>query len=203
MGKLRVVGINFDHFHMGDLLAMAYKHGDVEVVGICDERPERMSEVIQKFQIPDQHVFTDCQRCLEQTQPDLVILCPAAAKHGEWTERVARFATHILVEKPFAASLAEADRMIQAVLSSALTSPGHVAEPPIIPQADGIAEFFRILEYAVSCEHFLRVIELGVKTHQRIPGGRNTHESDIGVFVFRPFVDVGLHVVAVRAAVPK
>ena len=115
MGKLRVVGINFDHFHMGDLLAMAYQHGDVDVVGICDESLERMSEVIQNFQIPNQNVFTDCERCLEQTQPDLVILCPAAAKHGEWTERVARFSVHILVEKPFAATLAEADRMIQAV----------------------------------------------------------------------------------------
>jgi predicted dehydrogenase len=115
MGKLRVVGINFDHFHMGDLLQMAYKHGDVELVGICDETVERMSEAIRNFQIPEQNVFTDCERCLDQTQPDLVILCPAAARHGEWTERVARFGPHILVEKPFAASLPEADRMILAV----------------------------------------------------------------------------------------
>lgn len=115
MGTLRVAGINFDHFHMGDLLRMAVEHSEVEVVGICDESIERMCDVIQTFKIPDRNVFTDCERCLEQTQPDLVILCPAAAKHGDWTERVARFATHILVEKPFAASLVEADRMIQAV----------------------------------------------------------------------------------------
>jgi hypothetical protein len=32
MGKLRVVGINVDHFHMGDLLRMAYYHGDVQQI---------------------------------------------------------------------------------------------------------------------------------------------------------------------------
>ena len=44
-----------------------------------------------------------------------MILCPATARHADWTEQVAAFGTHLLVEKPFAASLAEADRMIAAV----------------------------------------------------------------------------------------
>ena len=35
---LRIVGINFDHFHMGDLLRMAHDHPEVELVGICDEQ---------------------------------------------------------------------------------------------------------------------------------------------------------------------
>lgn len=115
MDKLRVVGINFDHFHMGDLLRMAFEHPDIGLVGLCDASVERMSDAIESFQIPNTQVFTDCEQCLEQTKADLVILCPAAARHGEWTERVAPSATHILVEKPFAASLGEADRMIQAV----------------------------------------------------------------------------------------
>jgi predicted dehydrogenase len=115
MNSVRVAGVNFDHFHMGDLLRMAFEHPAVDVVGICDESPERMSDVIQSFGVSSDNVFTDCEQCLTDTKPDLVILCPAAAKHGEWTERVARFKTHILVEKPFAASLAEADRMIDSV----------------------------------------------------------------------------------------
>jgi glucose-fructose oxidoreductase len=43
-----------------------------------------------------------------------VILCPAAAEHGLWTQRVSEFGVNVLVEKPFAASLAEADAMIAA-----------------------------------------------------------------------------------------
>jgi len=115
MKKWKIAGINFDHFHMGDLLRMAHEHPSAEIVGVCDERPERMADAIRSFGIPSARVFTDEQECLERTQPNLVILCPAAARHGEWVERVAPAGVHLIVEKPFAASLAEADRMIAAV----------------------------------------------------------------------------------------
>jgi glucose-fructose oxidoreductase len=46
------------------------------------------------------------------TKPDLVILCPATGRHAEWTEKVAPLGVHVLMEKPFAANLADADRMI-------------------------------------------------------------------------------------------
>ncbi|WP_146389765.1 Gfo/Idh/MocA family protein [Allorhodopirellula solitaria] len=116
--RLKVAGINFDHFHMGDLLRMAFEHRDVDLVGICDEDPGRMREARQAFEIPEENVFTDHAQLLETAQPDLVILCPAASTHGEWVERVAPYGCHILVEKPFAASLAEADRMIAACEAS-------------------------------------------------------------------------------------
>jgi glucose-fructose oxidoreductase len=45
----------------------------------------------------------------------VVILCPATALHADWTERVAPCDVHILMEKPFAASLGDADRMIAAM----------------------------------------------------------------------------------------
>ena len=47
-------------------------------------------------------------------KPDLVILCPATARHADYVERVAAHKVHMLVEKPFAASLRDADRMIAA-----------------------------------------------------------------------------------------
>lgn len=112
--KIRVAGINFDHFHMGDLLRMAFDHPQVEIVGICDETPGRMRDAVRNFSIPDEQVFNDVEHCLEQTQPDFAILCPATARHADYVERVARHKVHMLVEKPFAASLKEADRMIAA-----------------------------------------------------------------------------------------
>lgn len=114
----RIAGINFDHFHMGDLLRMVHDHPNAEIVGISDEQPERMADAAKNFALPDDRLFTDFAACLETTKPDLVILCPAAARHAEWTERVAPFGVHILMEKPFAASLAEADRMIAATEST-------------------------------------------------------------------------------------
>jgi glucose-fructose oxidoreductase len=93
---------------------MAHEHPEAEIVGLCDENPERMRDAQRNFGVPLEHLFTDYRACLERAKPDLVILCPAAAQHGKWTQHVAEYGVHILVEKPFAASLAEADAMIAA-----------------------------------------------------------------------------------------
>ena len=115
MAKIRVAGINFDHFHMGDLLRMVHDHPDAELVGICDAKPARMVEATRNFSIPSDAVFTEVDACMEQTKPDVVILCPAAAHHADYTQRVAKYGVHILMEKPFAATLAQADAMIAAM----------------------------------------------------------------------------------------
>jgi glucose-fructose oxidoreductase len=104
--------------HMGDLLRMVHDHPQAELVGVCDEQPRRMDAAARNFAIPPERIFTDYRTCLEKTKPDLVILCPAAAEHGLWTQRVAEFGVNIMVEKPFAASLAEADAMIAAQRSA-------------------------------------------------------------------------------------
>lgn len=111
----RVIGINFDHMHMGDLLRQVHEHPGAEIGGICDPDRGRMQNAIQTFGIPTDRVFTDVGRCLE-TRPDLIILCPATSDHAAYVELVAPLApgAAILVEKPFAASLTDADRMIAA-----------------------------------------------------------------------------------------
>ena len=111
----RIAGINFDHFHMGDLLRFASEHPRVEIVGISDEKPTRMEEAVRKLRLPRERVFSDHRDCLEKAKPDVVILCPAASQHGEWVRKVAQYGPHIMVEKPFAASLKEADAMVKAM----------------------------------------------------------------------------------------
>jgi len=112
--RFRVAGINFDHMHMGDLLRMTAGHPDAEIVAICDDHPERMRTAIRNFGIPRERVFADVDDCLSRSRPDFVVLCPATARHAEYVERVAPHKVHMLVEKPFAASLNDADRMIAA-----------------------------------------------------------------------------------------
>lgn len=115
MKRWKFAGINFDHMHMGDLLRQVSEHPRAEIVGISDEQPARMAGAAGEFRIPPQRVFTDYRECLTTTKPDVVILCPATAQHAAWSEKVAPFGTHVLMEKPFAATLREADRMIAAV----------------------------------------------------------------------------------------
>lgn len=154
--RWKIAGINFDHFHMGDLLRMAHDHPDVEIVGISDEQPERMSGAAANFGLRADCVFTDYQECLDKQRPDVVVLCPATADHATWTELIAPFGVHILMEKPFAASVADADRMIAAmapgkqlainwplrwypshVTAHRLTTEGHIGEVTEVHFYDG------------------------------------------------------------------
>lgn len=112
--RWKIAGINFDHFHMGDLLRMAAEHPQVEVVGLHDAQRPRVQAVTQRLGLSDSLIYDNDQQLMEKTKPDLVILCPAAADHAHWVERIAPFGVPMMVEKPFAASLDEADRMIAA-----------------------------------------------------------------------------------------
>ncbi len=111
--RYRVAGISFEHMHMGDNLQMVAQHPDCELVGVCDAVPERMQAVIAEHRLQPDQVFTDWQHCIERARPDLIILCPSTGDHALWVERLAPLGLPLLLEKPMASSLAEADAMIE------------------------------------------------------------------------------------------
>lgn len=119
MAKIRIAGISFDHMHMGDLLRMVAAHPDAELTGIFDPDRARMQGAVDTFGIPEDRVFTDFDACMA-TRPDLAILCSAPAGHADYTERLAAHGCHVFVEKPFAASVADARRMIAAMQGKVL-----------------------------------------------------------------------------------
>ncbi|MGC4046054.1 MAG: Gfo/Idh/MocA family oxidoreductase [Armatimonas sp.] len=120
----KFAGVNFDHMHMGDLLRQVSEHPNAEIVGIADA-PEydvaRMLDTAARLNIPTERVFADWRSCLTESQPDVVLLCAKTGDHGKWTVDVAQYGTHILVEKPFAGSLADADAMIDALEATGKT----------------------------------------------------------------------------------
>jgi predicted dehydrogenase len=115
MTRFRVVGISFDHMHMGDLLRLVHDHPQAEIAGIFDPDSARMTRAIETFTIPPERVFTDFDTCMQTAKPDLAILCAATADHARYTERLAGYGCHVFVEKPFAASVADARAMIAAM----------------------------------------------------------------------------------------
>ena len=114
----KIAGINFDHMHMGDNLRMVHDHPTAEIVALCDTEPSRMSEAAENFGVPAERLFTDYRECVEQTRPDIVLLCPKTREHRLWVERVAPLGVHVILEKPFAASVEDADAMIAVMQES-------------------------------------------------------------------------------------
>src|SRR3712207_5944973 len=104
--------------HMGDLLREVAQHPDAKIAGIFDPDRARMQAAIARFGIPEDRVFTDLDACLSSTQADLAIVCSATAEHANTVERIAPRGVHILVEKPFAASVSDARRMLAATEAS-------------------------------------------------------------------------------------
>jgi predicted dehydrogenase len=118
----RVVGVAFDHMHMGDLLRQVFDHPNAEIVGVCDENiPIRMQWAVENVGVQPAQCYTNLDQCLTETNPDIVILCSTTRMHGAYVEKIAPYGVDILVEKPFAGSLADADRMIEAMKKSGKT----------------------------------------------------------------------------------
>jgi glucose-fructose oxidoreductase len=115
VAKRGVLGISFDHMHMGDLLRQVADQPDAEIAGIFDPDRQRMASAIATFGIPEDRVFTDLHACLTKTRADLAIVCSATAEHANTVETIAPHGLHVVVEKPFAASVADARRMIKAM----------------------------------------------------------------------------------------
>lgn len=111
----KIAAINFDHMHMGDLLRQVTDHPNAEIVGLSDENTDKVKPIAAKLGIPLDRIYSDFDQCIRATQPELILLCPATADHADWTERIAPYGTHILMEKPIASNLKDCDRMIAAL----------------------------------------------------------------------------------------
>lgn len=110
-----IVGISFDHMHMGDLLRMADAHPNAEIAALYDPNPANMASAAAAFNVPDTALFTDFDACMAAGPYDVAIVCCATADHADMTERLAPHGVHIHVEKPFADSADNARRMIRAM----------------------------------------------------------------------------------------
>lgn len=116
--ELRFAGVNFDHMHMGDLLRQVHEHPACTIAGIADGDRARMQGSIASLGIAEERVFRDFLACVEQTRPDVVMVCAKTGEHADYVEALAPLGCHVLLEKPFAASLRDADRMIAAMQKS-------------------------------------------------------------------------------------
>jgi predicted dehydrogenase len=117
----RVAVLGFDHMHAGDQLRLADGHPRTVLVGAWDERPERAERVLADLGLPASLRYTDVDEMLTGAAPHIVVVCSTTADHVRWTEYLATRQVHVVVEKPFASCLADADRMIAAMRDTGYT----------------------------------------------------------------------------------
>lgn len=81
-----------------------------ELVAVGHHRPERFAELGARFGVPCRSVADT----LADPDVDAVCICTPSGEHAPQTIAAANAGKHVLVEKPMALSLAEADAMIAA-----------------------------------------------------------------------------------------
>jgi len=108
--KIQVVIAGLDHDHVHGILRQ-YNKGTVGIIGIAEPNKLLHKKYSKLYQLPDSLFFTDLKKLLLQKKPDAVLGYNAAAKHLEIVEICAPLGISVMVEKPLAATLAQAKQM--------------------------------------------------------------------------------------------
>ena len=93
----------------------AAKANDLEFNSICDIVPENMEDKILKFELPETiHRYTDYRELLEKEKPELVAIATESGKHAAIALDCIAAGCNVIIEKPIALSIADADAIINA-----------------------------------------------------------------------------------------
>ncbi len=84
---------------------------DYEIVAVADPSVERRKEVADEF---GSATFADLDAMLSGSDAELVIIATASKDHADHTVKALEAGRHVVVEKPMATTLADADRVIAA-----------------------------------------------------------------------------------------
>ncbi|MDD3428413.1 MAG: Gfo/Idh/MocA family oxidoreductase [Oscillospiraceae bacterium] len=94
----------------------AAKANKLQLTAICDVVPERMDEKLDMFALKDAGVctYTDYKTLLAEQKPTLVAICTENGKHASIALDCIKAGCNVIIEKPIALSLADADAIIAA-----------------------------------------------------------------------------------------
>ena len=122
VGTIAVVSYGF-------LPGLQEMQDEVTVVAVADPALERAREVAAKYGIPTAYATLD--EMLERSDIDLVINLTPIPLHGSTSRKILEAGKHIIAEKPIAATLEEADALIDLANAKGLK---YVVAPPSMLQ---------------------------------------------------------------------
>ena len=95
---------------------LAAKNNHLEIAAVCDILPEAMENVLAKHGLEqDSSIarYTDYIKMLDEVKPTLVSIATESGIHGQIALACIDRGIHVIIEKPMAMSMAEADEIIR------------------------------------------------------------------------------------------
>ncbi len=87
----------------------------LEIVAVCDIKPQAMEDVLAKHNRQDDasiHRYSDYKQMIETEKPVLVGIATESGKHAEIALFCIEHGVNVIIEKPMAMSMADADRIV-------------------------------------------------------------------------------------------
>ena len=92
----------------------AAKNNRLEFAAMCDLVPDVMQEKSEKFGLESVRKYTDYRELLEKEQPELVAIATESGNHAKIALDCIAAGSNVIIEKPIALSLADANAIIKA-----------------------------------------------------------------------------------------
>ncbi|MBP5384609.1 MAG: Gfo/Idh/MocA family oxidoreductase [Lachnospiraceae bacterium] len=94
---------------------VAALNNGLEIVALCDIVPENAKDKIIKFDLADKNIriYEDYREMLQKETPELVAIATESGKHAAIAIDCIEAGCNLIVEKPLALSLADADEIIR------------------------------------------------------------------------------------------
>jgi predicted dehydrogenase len=106
--RVGVAGLSHDH---AQGLMQQFKKGEVIIIGIAEPDHQLTDRYKKTWQLPDSLFFDDLATLLRQRKPDAVLAYNAIADHLAVVETCAPLGISVMVEKPLATTVAQAERI--------------------------------------------------------------------------------------------
>ena len=84
---------------------------DAELVAVCDIVEDKARKIGERFDVP---YFTDMHEMLKKVDIDVVSILTESGYHAKHAVEISKYKKHVVVEKPMALTLDDADAMIKA-----------------------------------------------------------------------------------------
>ena len=110
MKKMRFGIISFAHVHSWGYASVIKQLENAELVAIYDDNKERLLKASEKYGVKE--IYTDYEKLLSREDIDAVVITSENAKHVDQAISAAEHGKHMIVEKPIAVKLEDADRMV-------------------------------------------------------------------------------------------
>ena len=94
-------------------------NNQLELVAVCDTKPEAMETLLAKHGLEQDdsiHRYTDYKEMIEKERPELAGIATESGIHAEIALYCIEHGVNVIIEKPMAMSMADADAIVEAAM---------------------------------------------------------------------------------------